>query len=276
MPSLLQAAAESHPGRIRPVNQDAVLADVRAGAGQAPRGLFIVADGIGGHLAGEVASRLAVDTVRQALEPWLDDVDAGAASAPAVTGSSRAGSAAAEDLSVRLWLAVQGAQVAIARYGQEHPEEAAQMGSTLTCALVDGPATALAHVGDSRAYRLHEGLLEQLTRDHSYVAELVESGDLEPEAVYTHPQRHVLVRALGGPGSLGEVEVDLQELTLIAGDRLLLCSDGLWEMVRDPEIEHHLRDALTPDAAVQRLVQAANAYGGVDNIGVVVVDVVAA
>jgi PPM family protein phosphatase len=208
--------------------------------------LFAVADGMGGAQAGELASRLAA----AALEEH---------------GDTQRGEQAAADL-------VQEANARIYRRAREDPA-AAGMGSTMTVALVDGTENAvfLAHVGDSRAYLLRGGSLEQLTADHSLVAELVRSGRLTEQEAENHPQRSVITRVLGTDP---DVDVDTMTVPTEPGDLFLLCSDGLTAMLRDDEILQVLEASeADPHRAAQALVDAANRAGGDDNITVVAFEV---
>jgi serine/threonine protein phosphatase PrpC len=141
-------------------------------------------------------------------------------------------------------------------------------GTTLTAALVVGEICAIANVGDSRTYLCREGHLEQITQDHSLVASLVAANMIQPEQMHVHPQRSNIYRSLGDRAS---VEIDIFECPLQVGDRLLLCSDGLWEMVYDPEILQIMERSANPQEACDRLVEAANLAGGVDNISVAAV-----
>ncbi len=228
-------ATGTHRGRVRTSNQDAVHP---AGAGRSEEGaLLIVADGMGGHVAGEVASGLAVESAQEA--------------GPTAEDRVRAGNAAImEEIQRRPGLA--------------------GMGTTMTVAAVDADGTAhLAHVGDSRAYLLRRGFLRQLTTDHSLVAEYLAAGKIRPEDVATHPHRSMLTRALGLEA---ELEIDVHREPLQPGDRLLLCSDGLSSMVDDEHI-HRLLAEGTPEEAVWALIEAANRAGGHDNISVAILDV---
>jgi serine/threonine protein phosphatase PrpC len=218
-------------GRQRRANEDAYFA-------RSP--LFAVADGMGGAQAGEVASQMAVT----ALEPGLPD-----------------GPAPAEE---RLAVLARDANAAIHALSRS-AEGAVGMGTTLTAAYVDGERLALAHVGDSRAYRLRAGALEQLSQDHSLVEELVRQGKLTHEEADRHPQRSIITRALGPED---EVEVDHQSWPAQAGDVYLLCSDGLTSMVPQARVGDLLRGAATLQAAARALIDAANAAGGKDNITV--------
>jgi serine/threonine protein phosphatase PrpC len=225
-------AGASDTGRKRRRNEDAYVI--------APP-LFAVADGMGGAQAGEVASKLA--------KAALEDTDSGA-----LSGSERVTSL------------IQEANRRV--YERSNADPAASgMGTTMTVALVEGDVVTFGHVGDSRAYLLRDGRMEQLTEDHSLVNELLKSGKLSPEEAETHPQRSVITRAVGT-----DPDVDVESFTVEAhaGDVFLICSDGLTDMVADEEIlgvldRHH--DDL--DRAAKALVSAANRGGGVDNITVV-------
>jgi protein phosphatase len=196
--------------------------------------LIIVADGMGGHIAGEVASRIAVNAAASSEVPPGDRVAAG-------------------NRAIREEVA------------REPSLEG--MGTTMTLlSIVDGTAT-IGHVGDSRAYLLRGGELKQLTEDHTVAAELVAMGQLSPEGAASHPQRHMLTRTLG---LTRFVNVDEIEVEILDGDRILLCSDGLTEMVDDGTIAATLADG-APDEVAWELVELANRAGGVDNITVVVV-----
>jgi protein phosphatase len=254
MPLRLRAAAKTDLGLLRKGNED----DFYFLIADAPRqatGLFIVADGIGGYQAGEIASSLAVGTIRDELQPLL-------------TQTEQPSAGLEQHYTTKLREAVERAHEVIVRYGRDHTS-ASDLGSTLTAALVMDGTAYIANVGDSRTYLLRGGKLQQVTRDHSKVAELVEAGQIKPEDVYDHPERNVVLRSLGA--GRPEVKVDIFCETLQVGDALLLCSDGLWEMVHDPEITSILNDAPDPEAACELLIDRANAHGGRDNITAVVV-----
>lgn len=225
--------AKTDVGRGRPANEDAFLVD-EAG------GLYAVADGMGGHRAGEVASATAIATLQTAF-------GAGRSLDEAVGEANAAVFAKAEaNLDMR------------------------GMGTTLTAvALLDDHTALLGHVGDSRAYLTRDGGVTQVTEDHSLVEQLVREGRLSPEEALGHPQRAIITRALGVDS---EVEVDLYEIDLRGGDRLLLCSDGLTTMVADEAIAGVLRGQRDPQRAAETLVAMANEAGGDDNITVVVID----
>ena len=204
--------------------------------------LFVVADGMGGHKAGDVASEVAVNTL-SALAPTIPDVDL-------------------------LGRAVESANHAVITEAQKAGREG--MGTTMTACVIQGEKIAIAHVGDSRAYLLHSGKLQQLTRDHSWVADMVEQGHLTPEEARVHPNRSAITRALGSDPYM---QPDLYEVTASEGDRLLLCSDGLTGMVDDGSIQAMLARVRDPQRCAAALVNEAIANGGADNITVIVVDI---
>jgi protein phosphatase len=235
----LRWGAATDVGRVRTNNEDSLLVE-------SP--LFAVADGMGGPAAGEVASAIAVATLKAAFD------------------SDHSRDTLAD--------AVRLANEAILDRAREDPALRG-MGTTLTAvALVDedgDDVLAVVNVGDSRAYRMRDGELEQLTDDHSLVEEMVRTGRLTPDEATIHPQRHILTRALGVQP---DVEVDCFGVTPFAGDRYLLASDGLMNEVSDRDIASVLRRHPEPDDAANELVQMAKSNGGSDNITVVVVDVV--
>jgi protein phosphatase len=241
------------PGKKRSGNEDAYLVDDRLG-------LYAVADGVGGSEAGEVASRIAVDTIAGAMPDLLGDKDR---TPPAEIRAGDVPELAAFRHAVLL------ANRNIIVEAGKNPSHAG-MGTTLTALLVTRKRAFLAHIGDSRAYRLRNGTLAQLTNDHSIVAEQVRSGILTAAQARTSPNRHVITRALG---INREAAPDLMEQPVKPGDTFLLCSDGLTEMVSDREIGRVLSGAAPRDAA-RKLIEAANEQGGVDNITAVVVQVV--
>ena len=170
----------------------------------------------------------------------------------------------------QLKAAIQQANRAILRYGEQQTA-ARGLGSTVTVALIKNDQAYIANVGDSRTYLLRNKQLAPVTRDHSLVARLVESKQIEPEDVYTHPQRNLIYRSLGAGHKT--IEVDVFHETLHAGDVLLLCSDGLWEMVRQQDLLNMLSEQSSPQKICDLLINMANANGGEDNITAVVVHV---
>lgn len=206
--------------------------------------LFVVADGMGGHAAGEVASEITTSLLAEQVPQTAD----------------------AESLG----RAVEAANLAIIKAAEEGRGRAG-MGTTCTAAILDGERLVIAQVGDSRAYLMHQGKLQQLTRDHSLVAMMVEAGQLTHEEARVHPRRSVITRALGTDPA---TKPDLYEIDVQAGDRLLLCSDGLYGMVEDEQIAALMNRTADPQRCASQLVNEAIAAGGADNITVVVVDVV--
>lgn len=270
-PLLINTASGSDPGLVRQSNEDTVLDYTRPAGLGVPMGLLIVADGMGGHQAGDVASRLAVETVYQELRPYLEHSDADDTQ-PGIRLD-----AVQDRLNGRLTFyqervraAVSTANLAIHEYASSHPVEAGNLGTTVALVFIRGDRAIVANVGDSRVYLLRQQVLQQLTRDHSLVGHLIRNGQIEPQDVFDHPHRSIITRALGfNP----DVQIDITTQQLEAGDRLLVCSDGLWEMIRDEgEIARELQQASSPQAAVTHLIEAANRYGGADNIGVVVAE----
>jgi PPM family protein phosphatase len=234
----LSAAGATHPGLRRPGNEDAGYVGVR---------LLLVADGMGGAAYGEVASAIATHAVR-----YLDE--------------RISPQGVAHDLPAAVEFAEQRLRRAV-----EQDVALDGMGTTMTALLLDDEVVALVHVGDSRAYRLRDHVLDQVTRDHSVVQLLVELGELTPQQAENHPQRHVIVKALRGEGDA--VAADVQLLPGVPGDRWLLCSDGLSDVVPDEVIAATLATTPSPEGAVEVLVDAALAGGGPDNITCVVADV---
>ena len=228
----MERAGFTDPGRKRRRNEDAFVVEPP---------LFAVADGMGGAQAGEVASRLAAAAFREYHA--ADDLD----------GEARV-TAIIQEANRRIY---ERARTDV---------DASGMGTTITAALVEGGRVTIGHVGDSRAYRIRAGELEQLTQDHSLVADLMRSGRLTPEEAGSHPQRSVITRALGT-----DPEVDVDTLTVDAepGDVFLLCSDGLTTMVDDEAILRTVRESRSLEAAAKSLLKAANRRGGEDNVTVV-------
>lgn len=223
-------------GRVREGNEDSFLVD---------EPLFVVADGMGGHLAGDVASSTAVEIIS--------------------SNSATASGANPETLAEL----IRAANAAIWEKASTDPQLRG-MGTTCTLVLLDGSRAHIAHVGDSRAYLLRDGRLEQLTEDHTLVARMVKEGRLRAEDAEHHPQRSIITRALGVDS---EVDVDLSVLELQPGDRLLICSDGLSSMIDHSAIQEALADHEDPQAAADDLVARANEAGGEDNVTVVVIEV---
>jgi len=233
-------------GLIRTNNEDsfAVVVD-----GERLPCAFLVADGMGGHRKGELASRIAAEYVSRRLEESLDGQDD------------------PEEVAALLKEIVEKANVKV-YLGSLESEENRGMGTTLTLAVLMRDAVVVAHVGDSRAYLLRGPALMRITVDHTLVQELIDAGTLHPDDVRTHPKRNVLTRALGVP------EYMTPECFTVAvgkGDRFLLCTDGLHHEADEEDIRTVLRRERTPEAAAQRLVELANRSGGEDNVTVVAI-----
>ena len=237
----------SHRGRVRDENEDRI-------ATQPDRGLAILADGMGGHQAGEVASRMAVDIIAG----YFGD-------RPERAGGKHRAATASGQL-VAIADAIQMANSAIYQAAHTRPDYRG-MGSTVVVAMFDHNRLYLGHVGDSRLYRLRSGSLEQLTEDHSIVQELINRGLYTPQEARESLGKNLLTRALGvEPG----VEADTAAVAVRRGDLYLLCSDGLTDVVGDAQIAEILQAASGDvNTAAQRLVDRANAKGGPDNISVI-------
>jgi serine/threonine protein phosphatase PrpC len=243
----LHSGAATDTGRVRETNQDAFLAS-------SP--VYVVADGMGGHQGGEVASSIVVEEFSRLVAEGYDP--------------RRAIEAVTRVLGA--------AQQRIAEYAERHRaggQAAWYAGTTVVAALLceddEGTKWLLVNLGDSRAYKLLRDELEQVSVDHSVVQELLDAGRIEPASVASHPERHVVTRALGGPDAL---QPDFFVLPLGSAPRLALCSDGVSGMVADSEMARILRETADPRDAADRLVEAALAGGGQDNATAVVVDVV--
>ena len=227
----VSVGAATDIGQVREGNEDSYLV---------VEPLYAVADGMGGHRGGEVASSLALETVQGMFE-------------------RREGS-----------LAEQVAEANRAVFDRsQNDRKVSGMGTTLTAAQVDGNRVHLVHVGDSRAYLLRGGELTQVTEDHTLVHRMVMEGEISEEEAETHPHRSILTRALGVDQN---IQVDEGDLEVAPGDRLLLCTDGLTGMVPEGQIREILLESLDPQEAVDKLVKVANRAGGIDNITALILD----
>lgn len=232
--NLTQFGSRTDIGCVREQNEDSLIV-------KPP--LFVVADGMGGHAAGEVASEIAVNTIEELAPEHADAEELG----EAVEQANR-------DI----------INAALNGRGREG------MGTTCTAAMLEGNRLVIAQVGDSRAYLLHAGKLTQITRDHSLMANMIEAGQITPEEARHHPNRSVITRALGNDPTMYP---DLYEINVEDGDRLLLCSDGLTSMLDDPAIESIMNRTPDPQRCAAVLVNEAIAAGGLDNVTVIVSNV---
>jgi PPM family protein phosphatase len=262
-------------GRLRTSNQDqfliaelaksmhiaqSSLAQPRTQYGEERGHLLVVADGMGGHAGGEQASALAVVSIEDfALNTlkWFFHLEEGEG----------------QNVVADLQTAMRDADERVFQEAASHPELRG-MGTTVTMAYILGATLFVIHVGDSRGYMLRDGKLYRLTNDHTVAQDLVNQGVLEPEVAAHHPYSHIITNAVGG--TTHGLQVEVLKLEIAPGDRLLLCSDGLTDMVTDEGIAAALRDEPDPAAACQRLVSEANAAGGKDNITVVISHIAAA
>lgn len=317
MPLRLIAAGKTDIGLQREQNEDSLYVELMDESHPAS-GIFIVSDGMGGYHAGEIASKIAVETISEDLKAVFDPASSqttiklsnrrgrkrgkngkndSAKTQPAESVATEASGEAAsvevegdenvdptqddagatrkliesvvlEHYADKLREAVERSSAAIVAYGAGH-REARGLGATVTAALVIEGQALVANVGDSRTCLWRDGKLERITRDHSLVSRLVEAGQIQPDDVYDHPSRNLIYRSLGAGNA--DVDVDIFTEALRPGDMLLLCSDGLWEMVRDPEISEILSSDDDVEAQCVRLVTVANENGGEDNITAVLV-----
>ena len=234
-----KSTAVSHVGKIRANNQD---------SGYAGTQLFVVADGMGGHAGGDVASAIALKRVMEADRQF----------------------ASAADAEFALQSALSAANTMLAETVFEHPELTG-MGTTVSAILRSGSQIAIAHIGDSRIYLLRDGTLTQITADHTFVQRLVDSGRITPEEAAVHPRRSVLMRVLGDVDAAPEIDTTVFDV--LAGDRWLLCSDGLSSYVSDDKIAQALKSHPAVRDAADRLVKESLDQGAPDNVTVVVVDI---
>ena len=235
----IECGVRSDPGKIRASNEDSYIANPKSA-------IFLVADGMGGHAAGEIASQLAASTVEEVLSGGDSEFPP-------------------QEL---LQFAVQKANADVFETQRVRPE-CRGMGSTLTVLVFRGNQYHVAQVGDSRAYLLRSGILNQLTQDHSLVWPLYKSAIISKEDIARHPQKNLITRSIG---TQPQVEADLQAGDALAGDVYVLCSDGLTDVLSDQEIQNLLTgNNRNPQELSAMLVDAANAGGGPDNITAIVI-----
>ncbi|HEU5370556.1 MAG TPA: protein phosphatase 2C domain-containing protein [Ktedonobacterales bacterium] len=255
----LAAGARSDVGRTRRgnPNEDSILVmeltRIHESVSQ-PFGLYIVADGLGGHDDGQTASRRAIGVIADYITREIV--------LPALQSGNYADN---ETLAAKLKGAVEAANLALVGSNEQTGSD---MGSTVTGALIVGDTAHIVNVGDSRTYLYDTNALQPISVDHSLVMQLAIGGLIDREDIYTHPQRNQILRSLG---DRRDVQIDLFMQKLRPGYQLLMCCDGLWEMIRDPQIEQVLRDVSDPQAAADRLVELANENGGEDNVSVIIV-----
>ena len=237
----MNITAHTDVGKRKDTNEDAVET-----ASFGSTHLLVVADGMGGHAAGDVASELATTTISETVSTAIDD--------------------GRTDYEAMLNEALVSANDAIFEEAEETNAQRS-MGTTAVTAIVEADTAIIANVGDSRAYRVNDELT-QITTDQSFVQELIDEGEITPEEAKTHPQRHVLSQALGS-----EETVDPDTFSATVEDRVLLCSDGLTEEVAEKTIAEILHEASDIEAAADKLIQRANENGGSDNISVIIAEV---
>jgi protein phosphatase len=246
----------SDTGQVRELDEDSlfVLTMSATHESQPTRlALFVVADGMGGHEGGEVASKVAIQALAKVLVRSVFT--------PELSGAPLSPEAICN------WM-IRAVEAANDQVYLERQKRQSDMGTTMTVALIKDWTLCLAHVGDCRAYRWGTEGLQQLTTDHSVVASMVAAGTADPEEIYTHPQRSVIYRCIG---DRPVVEVDTAMVSLYPGDRLVLCCDGLWEMIRVEGIEDIMLREADPQTACDVMIEQANLAGGSDNISVIVV-----
>jgi PPM family protein phosphatase len=250
----IQTGARTDLGRVRKNNEDCYQIE-------SALNLYVLSDGMGGEAHGEVASNIAVQTVVTHCQQAENNRATPIFGEPQPDVSERTN---------RLASAIHLANRKVFEMAEANPEKRG-MGATIVAAWIDGQKLSLAHVGDSRAYLLRAGSLDQLTADHSLVAEKVRVGILTPQEADASELQSVLTRAVG---TRPTVQVDSDEQMLVVGDSLLLCSDGLTRMVTDPEIASTLLTSTSAQQAADRLVELANEYGGADNVSVIALRVI--
>ena len=241
--------AATDKGKRRDLNEDAYICDP-------DKAIFVVADGMGGENYGEVASQLTVDHFSQLITPFVTDEDTTIPFDVPDDGDHFTGA---------LNHAVEGANKAVYEYAAEN-ESHKGMGSTLTAAVLHGDFLYVAHVGDSRLYRILPDEVQQITEDHSRVQEMVQKGLLSPEEARSHPQKNIITRCVGRKK---RIRSDILTIDLLDEDVFLLCSDGLNDMLEDESIHQIVTESGDLETAANLLVQAANDKGGKDNITVV-------
>jgi len=275
----LIAASQTDKGLVRAHNEDTVWAEVHYTCNNTPIGLFIVCDGMGGHSGGKFASYWAVEAIksdftdlflnkdpRDTLVLSNEDIKAFQAGKTIIPEPTEL------NIEERVKSAIKRANQVVYEYSQHKLTQAADAGTTVSMVVVFDNQAVIANVGDSRTYLMCNHKLEQVSRDHSLVANMVATDQILPDEVYTHPQRNIIFRFVGQQDLR---HVDIFHRSIKPGDSLFLCSDGFWEMVHsEKRVVEIIETSENPKQACQRLVEAANQEGGEDNIGVVVVSVI--
>jgi protein phosphatase len=256
----LDSAAFSDPGKTRVLNQDTIFHQTAQTNIHQNVGLFLVCDGMGGYRGGEIASRIAVDTITGGLADLF-----------ASTSYLNCGKTCSSFLALcqKIQAVVNKANAEIRQYALNHFEDTPDLGTTLTLAVVYGDLAHIVNAGDGRVYAWRNGRLTQLTQDHSVAALLLQQGQIDESELVHHPKNHILLRALGAEDS---IEVDEFDWELQAGDKLLLCSDGLWKAFESAaELEQRFAEHLTTAHLCHRLVNEAKQRDGSDNISAIIV-----
>lgn len=273
----LEAASLTDTGQLREENEDSAWSQIYRAQDKPPLGLFVVCDGMGGHMGGKYASYWAVEAIKQEFADLFVAKDPRATLILTKEDIKKAKAGILitpqpppePDLREVLRTAVQKANKVVYDFAAHKPDQAGNAGTTVTMAVLRGGSGFVANCGDSRTYLIRDHEVIQITRDHSLVAHMIAEGSILPSEIYTHPQRNIIYRYLG---ERGNVTADIYPIELQAGDYLLLCSDGLWEMIQNEyEISYLVESSLNLEQACERLVEAANKAGGEDNISVVII-----
>ncbi|MGD8458422.1 MAG: protein phosphatase 2C domain-containing protein [Anaerolineales bacterium] len=252
----LEVASDTDLGLERENNQDTIFQWTSNQNLSPPRALLLLADGMGGHQKGEVASQITVEKHKEILIPKLS------------------GQEIENEIIIELLEnALLESNKSISEYAIDNGITLQDIGTTLDCVVLFGKEMFFSHVGDGRIYLLKKLGLNQLTTDHSVVEEMAKAGLIRPEEIYTHPQRNLLTKGLGGNV---KIDIKIEKIELTLGDRVLMCSDGLWGLIRDNLLERILLWASPPHVLVKELVIAAKEAGGNDNISVIICDILPA
>ena len=271
----LVASAQTDKGHLREVNEDTVWAEVHYTNNNKPIGLFIICDGMGGHMGGRFASYWATEAIKRVFSDVFFSED------PRKTFILKQEKKTKKkivendvrelnfsDLETLVLLAINRANKVVYEFAQHKPDEAGDAGTTISMLVIYDDQAIIANVGDSRTYLIRDQKLEQVSKDHSLVARLVANGQILPDEIYTHPYRNIIFRYIGQKDL---EKVDIFHRKLQSGDFFLLCSDGLWEMLpSDEKIVGIIMSTKDTKQACKKLIEAANMAGGEDNIGVVV------